>query len=55
VRRKFGRRGVCRTARVDCWTQDGKQANCEVFIDVPVDEHTVSGRNRWLTIRAKER
>jgi hypothetical protein len=50
ARRDYGRRGYCRTMRLDCWTEDGRSHTFEAFIGYSVDRATTSGRNVWLYV-----
>ena len=55
ARREFGRRGFCRTIRLDSYTRDGTVQTYEAFIGRPVrGEHgTTTGRNVWIYERRK--
>lgn len=52
ARREFGKRGYCRTLRLDSRAMDGSYVNYEVFIGVRCshDLTTTAGHNVWLTI-----
>jgi hypothetical protein len=53
ARREFGRKGFCRTLRLDCWTEDRRSHTFEAFIGRPVpgEPGTTSGRNVWVHVR----
>lgn len=48
ARREFGRRGVCRTMRLDSHAVDGSYYYCESFIGRLGSDGSVSGRNIWI-------
>jgi hypothetical protein len=49
--RKFGKRGFCRTLRLDSWSHSKKTHTYEAFICVPVRaDRYVTGHNTWLTV-----
>lgn len=52
ARSDYGRRGYCRTLRLDCWTEDGRDHTYEAFIGKPVpgEPHATSGRNVFLVV-----
>jgi hypothetical protein len=50
ARRRFGKRGYCRTMRLDSWTENGHTHTFEVFIGYDVDRNTCSGFNEWLHV-----
>jgi hypothetical protein len=54
ARRDYGRKGHCRTIRLDSWTENGKSHTFEAFIGKPVpgDRSATSGRNVWVYVRA---
>lgn len=53
ARREFGRRGYCRTLRLDSWTRDGTLHVFEAFIgkSLPGDPFTTAGHNSWIRVR----
>lgn len=51
ARREFGKRGYCRSMRLDCWTEDGKSHTFEAFIGRDVERGTCAGRNEWIYVR----
>jgi|SRR5262245_46372479 len=50
ARREYGKRGYCRTLRLDCWTENGCNYTYEAFIGYSVRGGTTSGHNVWLYI-----
>jgi hypothetical protein len=53
ARREFGKRGYCRTARLDNWTENGHVFTFEAFIGYDVERGTCSGHNIWLYVRPR--
>lgn len=56
ARREFGKRGFCRTIRLDSYTRDGSVHTYEAFIGRPVrgERGTTTGRNVWIYERRGE-
>jgi len=50
ARRDFGRRGYCRTLRLDCWTENHRSHTFEAFIGYDVDRNSCSGHNVWIYV-----
>jgi hypothetical protein len=52
ARKLYGRRGYCRTMRLDSWTEDGTSHTFQAFIgrDVKGQPGTTTGREAWLFI-----
>lgn len=50
ARREYGRRGTCRTLRLDSWARDGTAYNYEAFIGTRNNDGSVSGRNVWIYV-----
>lgn len=48
ARREFGRRGVCRTMRLDSWATDGSFYTYEAFIGRSGRDGTCTGHNIWI-------
>jgi len=54
ARKEFGKRGYCRTVRLDCWARDGRTFHFEAFIGRDIDRQgTCQGHNVWLYIHAQ--
>lgn len=53
--REYGRRGYCRTLRLDSWTQNGATHHFQAFIgrSVPGNPGTTSGRDIWLSVHRR--
>lgn len=51
ARRDYGRKGHCRTMRLNSWSESGKSYTFEAFIGRPVSgENSTSGRNVWVYV-----
>jgi len=51
AKRHYGRRGYCRTLRLDSWTQNQSSFTYQAFIGRSVgDGNTTAGHNIWLYI-----
>ena len=50
ARREYGKRGFCRTIRLDCYTEDRRSHTYQAFIGRPVpgNSRTISGRDIWI-------
>lgn len=54
ARANFGRRGYCRTLRLDCWTESGLSHTFEAFIGRDVERNACQGRNVWIYVDRRE-
>ena len=50
ARREYGKRGFCRSIRLDSYTEDRRSYTYEAFIGRPVrgEPGTTTGRNVWI-------
>lgn len=50
ARREYGKRGICRTLRLDSYTEDRRNYTYEAFIGRPVkgEPGATAGRNVWI-------
>ena len=50
ARREFGRRGYCRTLRLDSWAADGSSYTYQAFIGRDDGHGATVGRNIWIYV-----